>query len=302
MLGGVCRIGSRLLGRESENRIFEAWLPRRSGGEYIGHEALYRLLGELRLTNVCLIGGQMTCLEIQSIAHETNRRPSVIYGFDPVEDRWSAYNIQRAEIGFRVGIIGTSVGTEVCRQVIIIRSKKYCFFDDRRNLGQASRAYLNVCGPPPARSSRDRKSSARLVAQVASEALMDESVEGSKEWVEEVMSKKDYERMKLRDEVMESVAPEDWLPGDSLRHEWFKAQRLDPKFTALIEKAGKDMPSGHRLAEDGLIERCVSVAGGPTWVPYIPTGEAAVNVSWRRWCFLMCHGAVRRSQADRPDP
>ena len=56
---------------------------RRSGRDYIGHEALYRLLSELRLTNVRLVGGQMTVLEIQLIAHDTNRRPSVIYGFDP---------------------------------------------------------------------------------------------------------------------------------------------------------------------------------------------------------------------------
>ena len=92
-----------------------------------------------------------------------------------------------------------------------------------------------------------------------------------------------------RDEVVEEVAPEAWAPGDSLRHEWFKAQRLDPKFIVWIEKSGKDMPAGHRLASDGIIERCVAVAGGPTWVPYIPSGEGAVNISWRKWCFLMRH-------------
>jgi hypothetical protein len=128
-----------------------------------------------------------------------------------------------------------------------------------------------------------------LEARVASEAVWNENGELSKDWVEEIMGKKDYARMKLRDEIIEEVAPEDWQPGDSLRHDWFRAQRLDPKFALLIEKSGKGMPAGHRLAEDGLIERCVSVACGPIWVPYIPTGEAAVGMSWRKWCFLMCH-------------
>ena len=66
----------------------------------------------------------MTVLEIQLIARDTNRRPAVIYGFDPIENRWSAYNMQRAEIGTRLAIFGTSVGTEVARQVVIVRSKK----------------------------------------------------------------------------------------------------------------------------------------------------------------------------------
>ena len=39
-----------------------------------------------------------------------------------------------------------------------------------------------------------------------------------------------------RDEVVEEVAPEAWVLGDRLRHGWFKAQRLDPKFIVWIEK------------------------------------------------------------------
>ena len=240
VLGAVCRTGSWLFGLESEDRILEAWIPLRSGREYIGHEALYKLLSELRLTDVCLIGGQMTVAEIEQIGREMGRRrPAEIYGFDPVEGRWSAYSVQRAEIGTRLAIFGTNVGTETVRQLVIIRSKKYCFWDERRNLGQASAVYANRCLPSPIRAARDKKESARVHAQIASDALWDEDGEVNKQWVEEVMSKKEYERMKLRDEVMEEVAPGDWSPGNSLRHEWFKAQRLDPKFTALIEKSGK---------------------------------------------------------------
>ena len=161
--------------------------------------------------------------EIGLIGREMGRRPAEIYGFDPIEGRWSSYYVQRAEIGTRFAIFGTSVGTETVRQLVIIRSKKYCFWDDRRNLGQASAVYANRCLPSPIRSARDKRESARVNAQAASDALWDEDGEVNKNWVEEVMSKKDYERMKLRSEIMEEVAPEDWSPGNSLRHEWFKA-------------------------------------------------------------------------------
>ena len=135
MLGAVCRTGTWLFGLESEERILEAWIPFRSGREYIGHGVLYKLLThELRLTEVCLIGGVMTVAEIDQIGREMGRRPAVVYGFDPIDGRWTSLRVQRAEIGTRFAIFGTTMSTETTRQLVVIRSRKYCFWDERRNL------------------------------------------------------------------------------------------------------------------------------------------------------------------------
>ncbi len=238
MLGTPCATGTWLFGLEAEERIREAWIPLISGREYIGHGVLKKFLAELRLTDVCLIGGQVTVAELDQISTELGRRPAIVYGFNPTDGRWTSLRVQRAEIGTRFAIFGTSLSTETTRQLEVIRFQKYCFWDDRRGLGQAGAAYASRFFPPPKRSAHDKKQSARSNAQMSSEALWDEEGDGMKNWVEEVMNKKDYERTLRRNEAMEEVAPDDWAPGNSLRHEWFKAQRLDPKFTVLIEKPG----------------------------------------------------------------
>ncbi len=134
----------------------------------------------------------MTVAEIKQISNSLGRRPAVVYGFNPTDGRWTSLRVQRAEIGTRFAVFGTSLSTETTRQLVVIRSQKYCFWDERRGLGQAGAAYASRYFPLPKRSARDKKQSARLNAQMSSEALWDEEGDVNKTWVEEVMSKKEY--------------------------------------------------------------------------------------------------------------
>ena len=150
--------------------------------------------------NVCLIGGIMTVAEIKAIGLETNRHPVVVYGFNPLNCRWTTLNVQRAEIGTRFGIFGLNMDRPNTRQVVILRSRKHCFLDERRGLGLAAAAYAHPFSHSPRRSAQDKKELARVNAQIATDALWDEDGELNKSWVEEIMSKKGYERMMLRSE------------------------------------------------------------------------------------------------------
>ena len=107
--------------------------------------------------------------------------------------------MQRAEIGARFAIFGTSTSTETTRQLVIIRSKKYCFWDVVHGLGESCGDYESHRQSKPVVFELPRMGAAIVAAQVAkSEAKSSwEEVEqplcsGDQKWVEEVMDKKNY--------------------------------------------------------------------------------------------------------------
>ena len=175
VLGTPRATGTWLFGLEAENRIREAWIPLGSRLGYIGQGALKKFLTELRLTEVSIIGGQVTVTEIDQLSAELGRRPAVIYGFDSFVGKWTTVRVQRAEIVTMFAIFGTSTSTETTRQLVITRSQKYCFWDVRHGLGQAGIAYESHFFPkrsspkvPPCTERVER-----VGAQMSSEALWD---------------------------------------------------------------------------------------------------------------------------------
>ena len=75
------------------------------------------------------------------ISVEAGRTPVVVYGFDPFLGKWITWNTASSEIELRFAIYGTSVATETTRQLVIIRSRKYCFWDLEHALNTACAAH-----------------------------------------------------------------------------------------------------------------------------------------------------------------
>ena len=73
----------------------------------------------------------------------------------------------------------------------------------------------------------------------------------------------------------------------SLRAAWYQGQRADPNLKPRFDK----LPSGYRLATDGLLEKKSDVTGPEKeiWVPVVPPGNAYGGCSWRRACFDQIH-------------
>ena len=73
----------------------------------------------------------------------------------------------------------------------------------------------------------------------------------------------------------------------SLRAAWYQGQRADPNLKPRFDK----LPSGYRLATDGLLEKRSDVTGPEKelWVPVVPPGNAYGGCSWRRACFDQVH-------------
>ena len=125
------------------------------------------------------------------------------------------------------------------------------------------------------------------------EKLYEEKIDGQLKEdpiVEKTWSRRNKEREERREEIEESTGYKDWKPGSSLRIDWCRAQRMDPNLAEFFRKDAKLPSDAYRVAEDGLLERLVGVKSmGPRWVAFVPDGDAAPGLSWRRWCFLECH-------------
>ena len=112
---------------------------------------------------------------------------------------------------------------------------------------------------------------------------------GSKQrWYDKQAAKRDALAEDARVEAGESG----FTLGESLRVTWLLAQRADPELAALLKHAsGVPDSRGFRRGDDGLLEKQIvhKAPFPPTFVPVVPKGFAAANMSWRRWMFLQVH-------------
>jgi len=97
------------------------------------------------------------------------------------------------------------------------------------------------------------------------------------------------EREKFAEEVRTGEADGDFSVQSSLRITWVREQKADPELAPLFLRT----PEEYRVAEDGLLERAVSVKNqGNLWVPVVPSGYVGAHMSWRRWVFLQSHSGL----------
>jgi hypothetical protein len=107
-------------------------------------------------------------------------------------------------------------------------------------------------------------------------------------WYDKQAAKRDALAEDARVEAGESG----FTLGESLRVTWLLAQRADPELAALLKHAsGVPDSRGFRRGDDGLLEKQIvhKAPFPPTFVPVVPKGFAAANMSWRRWMFLQVH-------------
>jgi hypothetical protein len=159
--------------------------------------------------------------------------------------------------------------------------------------------YEGVCARP-----RDRVATPRPALGAAAMKSMEERPE-MEEWlrvegdvVEATDKTKDLldqwskKREHLSAEAKEEASVSDFELGGGLRVTWMMAQKEDPLLKPLFKEClapkGK---VGHRVADDGLLERAVVQKGidKATWVPIVPEGSATASMSWKRWAFLQLH-------------
>ena len=100
------------------------------------------------------------------------------------------------------------------------------------------------------------------------------------------------ERRKLRDEVLADEGECDFELGHALRLTWVSQQRADPVLMEILVTL--PMPTGFRIAPDGLLERLVPLPApaGDAWIPVVPDGTATGNLTWKRWLFLQFHAGI----------
>ena len=100
------------------------------------------------------------------------------------------------------------------------------------------------------------------------------------------------DRRKLRDEVLTDEGECDFVLGRALRITWVPQQRADPGLGEIFQS--RPMPTGFRVAPDGLLERQVPLPApaGDAWVPVAPDGTATGNLTWKRWLFLQFHVGI----------
>ena len=99
-------------------------------------------------------------------------------------------------------------------------------------------------------------------------------------------------REKLAEEVRADAGESSFFVEAPIRRMWIKAQELGDGLTACFKEAEDE--SNHlsrRHPSDGCLERFVRVGktGVEHYVPEVPAGDAAVNLTWRRWAFLQVH-------------
>ena len=95
-------------------------------------------------------------------------------------------------------------------------------------------------------------------------------------------------RKALAATVQANVGISPFVLGPSMRASWLPLQRADQSILPYFKSKP---PQGFRVADDGLIERLVSLpAPFPgTWVPVVPDGNATAHLTWKRWLFLQLH-------------
>ena len=112
--------------------------------------------------------------------------------------------------------------------------------------------------------------------------------EVGQEWLDKAVRR----REKLAEEVRAEAGECSFTVEAPIRKMWAKAQESDDGLTAWFKEA--DDESNHlsrRCLSDGCLERYVRVGktGTEHYVPVVPAGDAALNLTWRRWVFLQVH-------------
>ena len=112
--------------------------------------------------------------------------------------------------------------------------------------------------------------------------------ETGQEWLDKAVRR----REKLAEEVRSDVGESSFFVEAPIRRIWAKAQGLDGELAVWFKQAD-DEPNHlfRRHPSDGCLEKLVSVGktGVEHYVPVVPAGDAAVNLTWRRWVFLQVH-------------
>ena len=183
---------------------------------------------------------------------------------------------------------------EMTRRMVTFVSRKWLVYDKRGNLlseedrvrqGPSRGFVVRAESPPPAMS--------------AESALAEDE-----DWP--AATRRWYEKEARRREVLAEDARADAGEpgaeiGASLRVTWLCAQRADPKLLGMFGKKG--VPSGYRVAEDGLLERSVVAAHDRAlWVPVVPDGNATAHLTWKRWfsCRFTWVSSARTGPPRRP--
>ena len=112
--------------------------------------------------------------------------------------------------------------------------------------------------------------------------------ETGQEWLDKAVRR----REKLAEEVRSDIGESSFFVEPPIRRMWIKAQELDEGLAGWFKEADDESsPLSRRHPSDGCLERLVKVGktGVEHYVPVVPTGDAAVNLTWRRWVFLQVH-------------
>ena len=112
--------------------------------------------------------------------------------------------------------------------------------------------------------------------------------EQGQEWLDQAVRR----REKLAEEVRAQAGECSFVVEAPIRRMWAKAQESDEGLATWFKEA--DDESNHlsrRCPSDGCLERYIRVGktGVEHYVPVVPAGDAALNLTWRRWVFLQVH-------------
>ena len=112
--------------------------------------------------------------------------------------------------------------------------------------------------------------------------------ETGQEWLDKAVRR----RERLAEEVRADAGVSSFLVEAPIRRMWVKAQELDDGLAGWLKEADDESNLlSRRHPSDGCLERLVRVGktGVEHYVPVVPAGDAAVNLTWRRWVFLQVH-------------
>ena len=102
--------------------------------------------------------------------------------------------------------------------------------------------------------------------------------ETGQEWLDKAVRR----REKLAGEVRSDVGESSFFVEAPIRRMWIKAQELDEGLAAWFKEADDESNLiSRRHPSDGCLERLVKVGktGVEHYVPVVPTGDAAVNLT-----------------------
>jgi hypothetical protein len=271
-----------------------------------------------KLFQLSLVEFEGEHLYVDSVPDKAKKKASILT-FCKQNGKWQKWIGRQIPAGPRITLVGNK-DKAGSRQVVTMFTQEFVLFDRFFRLSAPDSVMSCVSVKLPNRNSRwssrweaekaKKASKAQAVGvidldeeptvqkPVSSEGKFtkkvdeDEDPEFANLWAAEQWVAKNFRTRKrlVEEDELNVEADEPGELGVDLRSSWYRAQRSDQALAHLVGKP----PDGYRLAKDGLLEHFVIPVGKTNgqWVPVVPDGEAATNMSWKFFCFKQDHVGV----------